>query len=280
LKKDFFVYVVLSILIVSSIDFCIVNTSSGENILTITTGEIDLTGGIKVKASYDVPIWIHHQETMVPEEEVEWAFSVATGEIDLQIYVPSPLNQWFSVTKKPLPIGLGTDIDIPVPIPGARIKARIKTQLTASLSLNGPGILNTNTLTWSSDGSQVFSIKASSGSEGNQIQVVISGNIGVSISLVINIIGLFEHEIELENLGFFDFQPFTHSIDVVPDWRILQEQINTLQTQKATLQNDYNSLQQDYNTLLNSPPYNTVNILIITNIATVLIVVIIYFIKK
>lgn len=226
-----------------------VSARSGSHTLSITTGEIDIVGGVKVEISYDVPVRIHHPETMVPGEQVEWAISVSTGEIDLRVYVPFPLNAWYSVTKKPVPIGMGVDIEVPVPTPGASIIARVKTHMTASLTLDGPGTLDRSTLTWVSDGSQVFNVRANSGSEHQQIQVIVDGNIGLSLSLVIDIIGLFELEIGLTDLGIFDFQRLTQNMDIVPDWRILEQQIADLETQITTLERQVNTLETEKTTL-------------------------------
>ncbi len=167
--------------------------------LTSGTGIVDLVGDAKISINYTSQATISHSSTIGKGETKFWDIGLQAGTIDISVYVPSPLSQWYSVSTF-IPIGSYYDVSI-----ATGISARVEVVSSASLDLIGDARLSTDSLSWSSEGTKTISVTTYSYASGNII-VESNFNFQINVGLVIGVPPL-SIEIAKTDIGTFPASP-------------------------------------------------------------------------
>lgn len=106
--------------------------------LTTDTGEIDLLAGIKFKIKLDLEVSNTLRNlNYEPGETFEGGIKMERGTIEVSVYVPSPVNQWYTGSKSLIWLQQLTNIEVPV-IDGITATIRLvpKTTITSNSQLS------------------------------------------------------------------------------------------------------------------------------------------------
>ena len=177
----------------------LVSASPGTHTLTSSTGDVKLIAGVKVRIDYRSQATVSHSSTIGKGKTESWNIELRGGTIDISVYVPSPVSQWYSGSMS---IQIGSYYDIPIT---TGISARVKIVSSASLDLTGDARLSTDSLSWSSEGTKTFEVTTYSYASG-KITVESTFNFQINLGLVIGI-SLFSIEIANTNVGTFTASP-------------------------------------------------------------------------
>lgn len=207
-REGYVTYIVILILIVELAIAVNVSAHPGSHNLSVSTGTVDLSFGVKVKCDYKMRAVVSHPSTLKPDEKSDWEVSLSGGAFEISVYVPSPLNKWYSTSVS---VPIGSQVDVPL-ITGLR--ARVRSAVSSSIDVTGPGISDKKSLLWTADGSKSFTITAKSTAKRNEeVKVEISPKAQITVGVVIDFL-LFRKEIGSTSLGSFSFNPISESIIV------------------------------------------------------------------
>ena len=176
--------------------------------LTLSTGDVELTAGVKVKISYSCEATVSHPSKIGKGKTASWDIELESGTIEISVYVPFPVSDWYSESMS---IPIGSYYDIPIT---TGISARVKVVSSASLGLTGDAELSTDSLSWSSEGAQTFDVTTYDSASG-EITVESNFNFQINLGLVIGI-SLFSIEIANMNIGEFPTSPIVSESITIP----------------------------------------------------------------
>jgi len=182
----------------------------------MSTDTIDLPEGVKVKCNYKLTVSMSHTKTLKPNEDDEWDFSLTGGLFEISIYVPSPVDKWYSGSRA-VPFlgetGIAGETQTTITV-ATGLKAVVRTTASSSISVTGPGISDKESLSWSADGSQFFTITAASTAKVNEeIKVTLSPLAHIWIGVEYDLPD-FKGEIEMTDMGSYSVDPVSSSITI------------------------------------------------------------------
>jgi len=180
---------------------CSVQASTTDPKLSVSTGDIDLAFGVKAKIVYEVSVSITKPSSALPGETKKWDIQLSSGALSISVYVPSPVNKWYTASKS---VPVGSYVDIPVT---TGITARVKALSITQLSVSGPASLDTNSLSWESEGAKSITVNTRSDAKAGEIVTVgISFKFPIYVGIVIDLL-FFKKEIASANIGAFNASP-------------------------------------------------------------------------
>ena len=180
------------------------SASPTRETVSISSGEIELFAGVKVKITYDLLAQLYPASRSIePSETVTWHAQVGSGTIRVSVFIPSPINQWYSTSKTLSEFT--NNLDIPIT---SGLSASLKVNPLVSLDIDGPARLSTTSLPFDYEETmKTFTITAhSTASDGSRVTVHADFRLDVSVGLDINLF-LFKRQITSMSLGQLPMSP-------------------------------------------------------------------------
>lgn len=131
----------LSALLLSSTMILLVKASTSQRI-SADTGEVDLSMGVKVKIGYEASVSINKPTSAQAGDTKNWDIQLNDGSLSISVYVPSPINEWYTVTKS---VPIGSSMDIPLQ---NGVSARVKILSSTPVNINGAASSDVDSLAW------------------------------------------------------------------------------------------------------------------------------------
>lgn len=194
--------ILLSILIASSV--FTVSGSPTTKTVSASTGDIELFADVKVKFTYSLQAQLYSLATTTKlGERTTWNAEIGSATIKLSVFVPQPINRWYSTTKSLSEFA--SSLNIPI---SSGLSATLRASPSVTLSINGPASLSTTSLYFSNEQTtkQFYVTAHSATSSGSTIKVNADFKMDMSISLDIDLF-LFSQQIANTNIGQFPLTP-------------------------------------------------------------------------
>jgi len=181
--------------------------------ISATTEEIDLLAGIKIKISCSTNAYLTPPtESLKAEQSSIWYLKTESGIYYIDIYLPSPIDQWYS--KQINQITSDYDFSYQI-VPGLEIT--LTPHPFASLSITGPASLQTSSISWENynyDTKPVI-VDCQKGATGATITVNADFSLAFTVSLNINML-LFSQEITNYQIAQIPLTPTISESKTVP----------------------------------------------------------------
>jgi hypothetical protein len=195
-------------LLLSSFMYCS-QASMQDPKLSVSTGEVALAFGIKVKIVYEAYATVSKPSSAQPGETKSLNVALNGGTLSVSVYVPSPINNWYSASQS---VPIGSFVDIPV---ATGVSARVKVISSAQLSVSGPANLDVYSLTWESEGTRSVSVNILPDAKAGQtVTIKMNFQFPIYVGVVVDLL-LFQKEIASTNIGAFSASPtLSESINI------------------------------------------------------------------
>ena len=217
-KRDFFSLLIVSVLLCSFFSLLPVSAYSYETV-SADTGNIDLIAGVKIRidCSFRVSGGLGNTK-LEPGETISKLITINDGSMTVNVYIPSPVNSWYSATKSFTFLQELTNINIPII---EFVSANIRLVPTATFTTIGPASVSPSKINfdrigpdYDSRNSKEYIIMIDSSAQGSRVAI----NHVFSVELIagVNIgMSLFSTEIASTSLGSFSMSPtIPENIDV------------------------------------------------------------------
>ncbi len=200
--------VVLVFLLIAS-TFLGISQASANQTLTADTGEKSIAMGIKVKASYEALLTINKPSSALPSESKNWDIQLSGGTLSLSVYIPSPINEWYSISKL---VPIGSYYDIPV---AEAISARIKILASTPVNVDGQASVDASFLSWEGEDTKSITVSVNADAKsGDKITVNMPFTFDIDVGLVIGFL-FFKYEVASINIGRFNASPVISEVMTV-----------------------------------------------------------------
>jgi len=178
--------------------FFFLSVSASPDTLHVSTGDIDIASGVKVKINYTASALVSHPST-IGRGESDWSINLYSGNLGIAVYLPSPISRWYSASMG-VPIGTYWDITV-----YTGISVRVRITSSASLDCHGDAGLSTDYLFWSSEGTKTFRVHTYHDGSG---MILVESSFGFQIDLAL-VVGISPLSIEVAdtNIGTFSASP-------------------------------------------------------------------------
>lgn len=171
--------------------------------MSATTGDVDLAYGIKIRLTCSFPVYLTPPSEIEPGESSTCYVQVNPGTVSLEVYIPSPVDDWFSVSEEIYTLASAFYITI---VPG--LSATLRISPSASLTVDGPGSIDITSTTFENVGSGETFLVSCYGDASHGAQITVNADFGLDIDIGLSIdLFMFRQEVASTPIGSFSMKP-------------------------------------------------------------------------